>query len=345
MDVTLRDGGYLFDHQISGETVRNVVGCLDEAGIGYIEVGHGISVGASRSVVAAGATDLGYAKAARDTAKRAKIGMIALPSLATERDLKELRPHLDFIRIGTNVDEIGKAARLVEQAKKLGFEVFLQMIRSSRLSPEQLATAAKTADEMGVDVIYLVDSAGSWSPWEVAPAVREARRVTHRPLGFHAHNHLGVALANALVAVDEGCRWIDASLRGIGRGAGNVPIELLLLHLMRRGTLGKIDMEMIDTAAGLILEDLPPEKRGISRDNYLPALHRIDLYPWKLYQRIAAVGGVEIGDLVKELGKTAGGVEIMPEDIASSLRALGADPDHVFDSLGIKRPSTTRKGS
>jgi 4-hydroxy-2-oxovalerate aldolase len=335
MDVTLRDGAYVFDHQYSSETVKNIVACLDDAGIPYVEVGHGISVGAGRKVVPAGETDLVYAQSARSAAKSSKIGMIALPALANREDLDALRPYLDFVRIGVNADEIAKAAPLVDHAKKLGYEVFLQMIRSSRLSADALAESAKRADGLGVDVIYLVDSAGSWSPWEIAPVVRMVREVTKRPLGFHGHNHLGVALANALIAVQEGCQWIDASLRGVGRGAGNVPLELLLVHLKRMGLAPRADLETVETAVRLILEDMPLEERGIAREDYLPAAHRIDLYPWSFYLKIAAASGVEISELIKALGKIDKNAEILPEDLAAALRSVGVDPEPVFEKMGI----------
>ncbi len=325
LDVTLRDGAYVFQHQMTTDLVLAIASCLDEAGVPYMELGHGISVGASARGIPAAASDMAYAQAARSVVRKARLGMIALPSLATFDDLASLRPFLDFIRIGTNANAVDDAAPLVQHAKALGYEVFFQMIRSTRVASKHAAESARKIQDMGADVVYIVDSAGCLSPWEVAPFVREVRSATTLPLGYHAHNHLGVALANSLTALEEGCEWIDASLRGIGRGAGNVPLELLLIHLARRPAPPVIDMTTIETALGILDPLLPPEKRGIGREDYLAASLRLDLCPWSLYQQIAETVGVEIGELVRALATLPGVVEILPHHLIQALRHLGVE--------------------
>lgn len=340
MDVTLRDGAYLFNHNFSLETVQNLVSCLDAAGVPYIEIGHGVSVGArDKGFLGAGETDLAYAETARRAAVRARIGMVALPQFASMESLRELRPFLDFIRVGTNVDAPQDAEGLVSEAKKLGYEVFFQMIRTSRVRPQDAAKTARFVESLGVDVVYLVDSGGIWSPWEVRPYVEEALSVVHIPLGIHTHNHLGVALANTITAVQAGCCWADASLRGAGRGAGNAQIELLAVHLERLNRRTGVDLDGLQIAAHILVDELPDEKRGISSEDFLPASFGLDIYPVSFFMNLCRSAGIDLKTLLHALAEIHGLVDIKSEDIRRALESQGLDADIVFKRAGLKTAS------
>lgn len=340
LDVTLRDGAYLFDHNIPLSTVRDVASCLDEAGLPYIEAGHGSGIGArEKGFYPNGPSDLDIARSARQAVRKGRLGMLASPLFTTKTQLEALRPFLDFVRIGVNVDRAEDGAPLIHEAKSLGYEVFFQMMRTPRVPPAKAAEGAKFAESAGVDAVYLVDSAGGWSPWQVGDYVKETLSKISVPLGIHAHNHLGVALANSLAALDAGCLWIDASLRGIGRGAGNVQTEILTIHLARLGHRTGIDDEILQVASEIVAEILPPEPRGISPDDYLPANVGIDLYPLPIFVKICREAGVDLRTLIAALGKVRA-VEIRPEDLAQALLSIGADPEIVLKRAGFDVPVT-----
>jgi 4-hydroxy 2-oxovalerate aldolase len=337
MDVTLRDGSYLFNQHFSLETVQNIVSCLDAAGVSYVEIGHGVSIGArDKGFLGAGETDLAYAETARKAAKRAKIGMVAIPAFAAPDSLEPLRPFLDFVRIGTNVHAPREAEELIARAKKLGFEVFFQMIRTSKVKPKEAAETARFVESLGADVVYLVDSGGIWSPWEVKPYVEETLAAVKVPVGIHAHNHLGMALANTVAAVQAGCRCADASLRGAGRGAGNTQIELLNIHLERLGFSTGIDSEWLQVTAHNLEEELPAEKRGVAWEDLLPASLGLDIYPVSFFLNLCRSAGIDLRTLLHDIAAIPGVVEIHPDDIRKALEARGLDADLVFKRAGLK---------
>jgi len=337
MDVTLRDGAYLFNHNYPLDVFRDLVACLDEARMPYVEIGHGVSVGArDQGFFGAGLPDLDYARAARETAKTSRLGMVALPLFANERGLQELRPHLDFLRVGVNVHLVADAERLMGSAKKLGYQVFFQMIRTSRVSPQKAAQAAKAAESMGADAVYLVDSAGAWSPWMVRAYVEEALASVKIPVGIHAHDHLGTALANTIEAVRAGCRFADASLRGAGRGAGNVQMELLLIHLGRMGLQTGIDEDVLQVASRRLEEDLPDQKRGVGPDDFLPASLGLDIYPVAFFMTICREAGIDLPTYLRALSKIPNLVEIGTRDMAAALESLGLDAKNILRRAGVE---------
>ncbi|HEX5038300.1 MAG TPA: hypothetical protein VFX30_14175 [bacterium] len=337
MDVTLRDGAYLFDHNYPLDLFRDVAHLLDAAGVSYLEVGHGMSVGArDKGVFAAGERDVVYARAARESVTQARLGMVALPRFASAKDLEELRPYLDFIRVGTNANAYEDAEELIAGAKKLGYEVFFQMIRTSRVPPRTAAKAAKWLQSQGVDVVYLVDSGGIWSPWEVRPYVEEALAAVSIPLGIHAHDHLGTALATTLEAIRIGCRWADGSLCGAGRGAGNAQIELLAAHLVRLGLKPGLNEEVLAMASQRLAEFLPRETRGVSWQDYFPASLGIDVHPISFFLNVCREAGVSLPDYLRALSKRSGMVEIGESDLIAALEEVGGDARFLKERLGGK---------
>jgi len=266
LDCTLRDGSYALDFRFTEADTERIGSALDKAGFAYIEVGHGIGLGASeQSQYIAAASDKEYLQAASRSIAKAKWGMFCIPGIANLDHLRMAADFgIDFIRVGTNVDEVDQSAPFIELAHDLGIQVFSNFMKSYALDPVGFAKLAKHALSLGTELIYLVDSAGGMLPSEILSYIHAARaEVSDIPLGFHGHNNLGLAVANTLVCIEEGVELVDTSLQGFGRSAGNTPTEQLLSVLTRSGYKTVVDpivaMDLGETLIRTLIE-----KRGIS---------------------------------------------------------------------------------
>lgn len=251
MDVTLRDGSYSINFQFSNADVRSIGGGLDRIGIPYIEIGHGMGIGASGARYGEALhTDHEYLQAAKDSIRHARIGMFCVPGVASLRQLEELcDAGLDFVRIGTNVDTVESAKPYIRLCKRKGVTVMANYMKAYALEPEMFAEKTKKSESYGADVIYLVDSAGSMLPSDIERYYAHVRRVSNIPLGYHGHDNLGLALSNSLFAAKIGFSLIDASLQGMGRSAGNPVLEHFTAVAQKMG----LGLEDVDINALLML--------------------------------------------------------------------------------------------
>ena len=338
MDVTLRDGSYMTHFQITCDQAANIASCLDEAGLQYIEIGHGISVGAKEYGISSISHDVEYAKSVANVVRRAKIGMLALPHIATIEQMEPLAPYLDFIRIGTNIDNVRECSKFIKQCRSFDLEIFFQMIRSSSFSVSKITYAAQQVEEMDVDVIYVVDTAGRLLPDETKNCITHLKEKIKKPIGFHAHNHLGLALANSLAAIDAGCDWVDASLLGMGRGAGNAQLEALLILLEKKNIDHTIDLKQILNFTEILVRPLSPDIKGLHAHDLMAARAGVDLYPFEVYLSLARELGCEIWDIAEEIRKIPNVVELTLEHMGLIISRRGKDPEKVMKNLGWTRP-------
>jgi 4-hydroxy-2-oxovalerate aldolase len=266
LDCTLRDGSYVIDFQFTAADTETIARALDEVRFPYIEVGHGIGLGASeqgRNIAAA--SDREYMQAAAQAVSRGKWGMFCIPGIARLDHLRLAADHgMDFVRIGTNVTEVDSSAPFIALARELGMEVYANFMKSYALSPEEFASIAARSADFGAGMVYLVDSAGGMLPGEVRAYLRATRdEAPHVTLGFHGHNNLGLAVANSLVCAEEGVAMVDTSLQGFGRSAGNTPTEQFLSALVRSGYRPDIDpVEAMHLGETLVRPLI--ERRGLS---------------------------------------------------------------------------------
>ncbi len=340
LDVTIRDGSYAINYQYQPEQVGRIVAALDQAGIDYIEVSHGCGLGAHENMgLPAAASDAQYVAAAKAAAKRARIGVIANPEPATlARDLDAILDQVDFIRFATQCHlprAVEKHIKYVLK-KRPDLIVFMQLMRSNRRTVEQVVASAKAAEEMGVSTCYVVDTAGSMLPeqvFELVSALRDACRIG---IGFHGHDNLGMANANTLAAVWAGAGSVDASLRGMGRAAGNAQLEAIVPMLQRFGFAAEVDLDLLLDAGERFIVPVMPESKGIDAIDVVTADANIDLYPLPIFQQIAAAAGIDFVTFIRALGEDAETVDVGIEEVRRALKGLGVDPKPVFEKLQIK---------
>ena len=245
LETTLRDGSYVNRFQFSMLETAYLAEKLDEAGLKFIEIGHGQGLGAYRKggEYAAAATDEEYLKAAVPSVKNAKIGMFCIPGFAKLSDLDLAHDcGMKFVRVGTNVTEVEQSRDFIKKAKKYGMFVCANYMKSYALSPKKLAEKTKISKSYGVDMVYIVDSAGGMLPCELENYIKAIQDNCDIELGYHAHNNLGLAVSNSLIAVKNGIKFVDTSLQGLGRSAGNASTEQMMMVLSRSGYKHGIDL-------------------------------------------------------------------------------------------------------
>ena len=262
LDCTLRDGSYSIDFQFTAKDTSIILSGLQNLGFKYIEIGHGLGLNASSlKKKKAAETDETYLKIARDILDTSMYGMFFIPNIGRMEDL-DLAYHydMDFVRIGTNVTDVNEAKKPIQYAKNLGFTVFSNLMKSYTLPPEKFAEKAKLVEEFGADVIVLVDSAGGMLPQDIQKYISAMKKNgVKTQIGFHGHNNLSLAVGNSLEAIRCGADFIDTSLCGIGRSAGNAPTEVMVSILKKMGYTTNIDifkvMDFAEKIIGPLLHD------------------------------------------------------------------------------------------
>ncbi|NVL89471.1 MAG: 4-hydroxy-2-oxovalerate aldolase [Desulfobacterales bacterium] len=262
LECTLRDGSYTIDFQFTPRDTYVIAAALENAGFNLIEVGHGLGLNASSSGKGqAAATDEEYMKAAASTLKRAQWGMFFIPGIGQHEDLKLAADYgMDFVRIGTNVTEVEQSKEYIEHAKKLGMFVSANLMKSYALPPKELSIRAKLSERFGVDLVCLVDSAGTMLPEDIQNYVRTMQDVLNIPIGLHCHDNLALGIANVLAAIDCGVQRIDSTLQGMGRGGGNPATEVLVSVLKKQGIDLNIDLNRLMDVSERLIKPMLQEK-------------------------------------------------------------------------------------
>jgi len=251
VDTTLRDGSHAVSHSFSPDQVRKIASQLDQSGVYMIEVSHGDGIsGSSYNYGFSKYPEMDLIAAAADVVKNAKLDILLIPGIGTVADLKRARAlGVNAVRVATHVTEADVSAEHIRAAKELDMFAVGFLMMAHMAPPEKIAEQAKLMESYGADYINIADSAGYLLPEDVAARVKAVREAVSIPVGFHAHNNLSLAIANSLSATEAGATYVDATLRGLGAGAGNAQLEVLAGVLQRKGIPTGLDFyELMDIA-------------------------------------------------------------------------------------------------
>jgi len=237
-DVTLRDGSHAIRHQLTKEQIIEYAQMADNAGVGVVEVGHGIGLGASSLQIGKSLlSDEEMLRIAREHLNKSLLGIHVVPGYATvSKDIsKAIDCGVDVVRVAAQCTEADTTEQHISYVREKGRRVYGGLMMAHMLSPELLVQEALKMESYGAEGITILDSAGAFLPDDVAERVKLLTASLKIPVGFHAHNNLGLAIANSLAAVKAGAHIIDGSICGFGGGAGNASIELLAAVFEKQG--------------------------------------------------------------------------------------------------------------
>ena len=237
-DCTIRDGGLVNNFKFADEFVKGVYDTCVEAGIDYMEIGKNNSptlmsqdeFGAwnfckeedIRRIVGDNNTDL-------KIAVMSDIGRVVADEL-----LPKEQSVVDMVRVATYIHQLDEAIQIVEDAHSKGYETTINLMAVAKVSQDELKEALDRFSKTNVDIIYIADTFGSYYPQEIKELSKQYSKVafaSNKKVGIHAHNNIQLAFANTIEASLNGVEFLDVTISGLGRGAGNCPMELLIGYL------------------------------------------------------------------------------------------------------------------
>ncbi|WP_286758379.1 4-hydroxy-2-oxovalerate aldolase [Ralstonia sp. RL] len=324
-DMTLRDGMHPKRHQMTLEQMKSIAQGLDAAGVPLIEVTHGDGLGGSSVNYGFPAhTDEEYLSTVIPLMQQAKVSALLLPGIGTVDHLKMARElGVSTIRVATHCTEADVSEQHIGLARKLGMDTVGFLMMSHRASPEKILEQAKLMESYGANCIYCTDSAGYMLTEDVKARIGLLRDKLkpETELGFHGHHNLAMGVANSITAIEYGANRIDAAAAGLGAGAGNTPMEVLVAVCARMGIETGVDVFQIQDVAEDLVVPMMDFPIRIDRDaltlGYAGVYGSFLLFA----KRAEAKYKIPARELLLELGRRGmvGGQEDMIEDTALTM--------------------------
>ncbi|HJV80212.1 4-hydroxy-2-oxovalerate aldolase [Noviherbaspirillum sp.] len=324
-DMTLRDGMHPKRHQMTLEQMKSIAQGLDHAGVPLIEVTHGDGLGGSSVNYGFPAhTDEEYLGAVIPLMKQAKVSALLLPGIGTVDHLKMARElGVNTIRVATHCTEADVSEQHIGMARKLNMDTVGFLMMSHMASPEKILEQARLMESYGANCIYCTDSAGYMLPEDVKARIGLLREKLkpETELGFHGHHNLAMGVANSVTAIEYGANRIDAAAAGLGAGAGNTPMEVLIAVCTRMGIETGVDVYKIQDVAEDLVVPMMDFPIRIDRDaltlGYAGVYGSFLLFAKRAEKKYK----VPARDILVEMGRRGmvGGQEDMIEDTALTM--------------------------
>lgn len=255
-DSTLRDGSHAVKQQIFSEHIKEYCKSIDDAGVYTVIVGHGNGLGASSIQMGLSAMDeVEMVKTAHQYLKNTKLGTFVTVGFGTVDE--HIKPAIEYgteiFCIATHCTEADTMQRHIKYISSHGKEVYGVLMNCHLTSIDGLVEQAKKIADYGGNGVILMDSAGTLIPDEVQRIIEKLFNNIDIEIGFHAHNNLSVAVANAYAAIKNGATVIDGTILGFGAGAGNCQLEALIALLEKCRIKTDVNLyRLIDTGKNVV---------------------------------------------------------------------------------------------
>jgi len=305
-DPTLRDGNHACAHQLSVEQIAIYAEAAENAGVPIVEVGHGNGLGASSLQVGLSKeTDKNMLETARKHLNKSKLGIHVIPGFATiKRDLiTAIDIGVDVVRIASHCTEADITQRHIGYVRERGKEAYGVLMMSHMASSNVLVEEAQKMEIYGAEGIIIMDSAGAYLPNDVIEKITALVNGLKIPVGFHAHNNLGMAVANSIAALEAGAKILDATARGFGAGAGNTQLEVLIAVLEKMGFVTGINLYKMLDAAEIAEDKIMKNVPIINSENIISGMAGVFSGFAKHVSRISNEYKVDARDVYVELGR------------------------------------------
>jgi len=339
-DSTLRDGSHAMKHQFTEEHIANYARGAEKAGIKVVYVGHGNGLGASSLQLGMSLlSDIKMLEVARKELKKTKLGAFLIPGFGTiKNDLEPaIESGIEALQVASHCTEANVTRQHIQYARNKGLDTYGVLMMSHMVSAKELLEQALKMQEYGAMGVILMDSAGAYLPEDVAEKVKTLVDGLEIDVGFHPHNNLGMATINAITAVKEGAKIIDGTAKGLGAGAGNCQLEVVVAVLHKMGIQTGLDLyAMMDNCENIISKIMqkPIEINAITLTSGIAGVFS-GFAPHA--EKAAKRFNVDVRDILMELGKrkVVAGQEDIIVDVAISIKKKkeGKTTDFLLESL------------
>jgi 4-hydroxy 2-oxovalerate aldolase len=285
LDVSLRDGGHRTNFHFTDENLARILKPMDNSGFEYIEIGYrNGSLHPIPDIGPAGLCEKAYLDSCKALIKNAKIAVMVHPDKVGKDDLLELKDaNAALIRICIAKGEVERAFETLALCKALGFETSANFIHMSYYSEAEMDTVVGRMCQYAPDIIYFADSNGSMLPQNIAAMYGKYTKQYAIPFGFHAHDNIGLAQANAIAAIEHGATYIDASLAGMGKGTGNLKAEFFTAYLHALD-IPKYNLDEVLTAANYVREALGIGQEALEMDEFVRGISDFSTADLKIHK-------------------------------------------------------------
>lgn len=326
IDSTLRDGSHAVRHQLTANDISNYSKGAEAAGTQLLVVGHGNGLGASSLQLGMSLLpDEEMLSLAKKELKKTKLGAFLIPGFGTiKNDIEPaIEIGIDALLVACHCTEANITKQHIEYVIEKGIKAYGVLMMSHMISAKELLGQALLMQDYGASGVILMDSAGASLPQNVREKVRMLCKHLNIDVGFHAHNNLSLAVANSMAAIEAGATILDATSKGLGAGAGNCQLEVLVAVLEKMGIKTALDLNQVIANGENIISKIKRQTAEISADSLISGLSGIFSGFAPHAKKAAKRFNVDTKEILIELGKrkVVAGQEDIIIDVAVQLLA------------------------
>lgn len=325
VDSTLRDGSHAMKHQFTADHISQYARGAENAGIEILMVGHGNGLGASSLQLGLSLlSDKEMLLTAKKELKKTKLGVFLIPGFGTIK--QDIAPAfslgVDVLMIGCHCTETNITRQHIQYGVKKGVKTYGVLMMSHMISAQELLEQALKMEEYGARGVLLMDSAGAYLPDDVTEKIETLVNGLKIDVGFHAHNNLGMAVANSIAAVKAGATILDTTSRGLGAGAGNCQMEVVVAVLHKMGIKTGLDLYALMDVSENTITKIMKKPQEISLITLTSGLAGVFSGFAPHAEKASQKFGVDVRNILIELGKrkVVGGQEDIIVDVAMNLK-------------------------